>query len=470
MKRKRKELMVKLFEKTNPTPIKEENARKVVNLSTLSRGLSSRLGEDFNDENDMKIVGITGSKGKSTTAYFVHQYLKSQGYRSILYSSIEIDSPTSYDAEGEAVENPIRDERMLLDALVQAESYDADYLILEINERSIFRGYTKDIPFDVRFITNIIPHHNDSLYPPEQYVAIKKSFFENIPDDDNCICIHGIDEKVIFDSMKSLTNKPIRVFGSRYVANVRGIDENSIDYLLYPSNSPLDTLKGLNMAFRAGNNHYNLTTNILMPFNAINILGSIAILDVLGVYNNNRYQEMIGNIVIPGRNQKTVFNGRTILVSNHLIPELEILKTYKERGEFKRLVLVVGTSGEGYKTWVREFPDEVYHRERQKNLQFAYNYIKKHADYVYITTSDPAASDKDELLSRQASLLDGYLEYEKVDDRKLAIRKAIVNSQEGDLIYISGRANRRIFCETFNKLRLFRDQDVVEETLNDLSW
>ena len=461
-----------LLTKVSPSPLNMNliKSKKTQQIGQRIKSINKLSLSKESEPKQLQIIGVTGSKGKSTTAYIIHQYLKSQGYRSILYSSIEIDSPTSYNAKGEAVENPLRDERMLLDAIVQAEAYDADYLILEVNERSIAKGYVKDIPFSIRLITNIIPTHNDDFYPPEEYVAIKKSFFEEIPETEDCVCIYGLEDKQIFESMSSLNNKPKKIFGSRYVAQKKGILEDKFDYLLYGRETPMDTIHGLDISFRINSKHERIESKMIMPYNAMNILASIAVLDTLGIYKNDKFQDMIRNFKVPGRDEKTEVRGRIIIVSSHLTPELEIFKQYKDRKEIKNIKVVLGTSGEGYITWVKEFSEDVHKREKERSLVFAYNYLKKYADYVYITTTDIGESDPKMLLNKQAGLLDKDTGYELEVDRKKAIRKAIIDSKEGDLIYISGRGNRRIMCDSRDTIKLHVDQEVVKDILDELKW
>ena len=132
-------------------------------------------------------------------------------------------------------------------ALNGAIKYGADYLIIEVNERTIEKGYVKNIPFDIRAITNIIPSHNTLLYTPEQYVAIKKSFFQNIPAEDECTCIYGLTNKDLFYEMISLNNNKYKTFASEYVAGLKGIPQEEINYMLHPNGSnAFDTLDGLN--------------------------------------------------------------------------------------------------------------------------------------------------------------------------------------------------------------------------------
>ena len=77
-----------------------------------------------------------------------------------LYRSICVDSPVSYIDKNQACELPIKDKEMLLDIVEQAENYKAEYLVLEVSERAIEKGYVKDVPFDIKILTNLNPFHN----------------------------------------------------------------------------------------------------------------------------------------------------------------------------------------------------------------------------------------------------------------------------------------------------------------------
>ena len=109
-----------------------------LNKKIESKNKFDRLKEEYKnkkrkDDKELKIIGITGSRGKSTVAYIVHEYLKQIGKRSVLYSSLGVDSPASIIKKEEAIELAVTSTESLLSILEEAENYDADYLILEIN-------------------------------------------------------------------------------------------------------------------------------------------------------------------------------------------------------------------------------------------------------------------------------------------------------------------------------------------------
>lgn len=467
----------KLIKQYTPRP--KKNVETIVNsdrpdfnvinskaTSTLESimGNSTVIGDEEKGCN-LKIIGITGSRGKSSVAYIVHEYLKGLGYKSVLYSSIKIDSPLSLCAENTAVENPLRDEQMLLDAIDEAISYQADYLIMEVNERAIKKGLSKDIPFDVRVITNIIPKHNSIFY--SDYVELKKTFFKEA--NSNTTFISALINKETIELKAELNSSKFVSYSSEYICGVYGLNVNDVDFLLRPSDKQFDSINGLNMIVRTKNNSYNLSTNLIMPYNALNITCCVAILETLNVFNDLKFQDFIRKIVIPGRDEIIKVANRTIMISTNLVPHLENLKRYKVNGEINKIILVTGATGLNFTSWVKEFSDNTYIQEKEFAIKFAYNYINSNCDVVYITTSDSGAANKISLVDYQAKLLDEKVTCIKEVDRRLAIYKAIENSKENDVIFISGRGNRHIMCDSNDTVKIHLDKDVVEEILEEMN-
>lgn len=413
-------------------------------------------------ESKMKIIGITGSHGKSSVAFMIHEYFKKMGYKSVLYSSISIDSPASYRKTNEAVENPLRDEQMLLNAIEEAYAYNADYLVLEVNERAIKKGLTKDIPFDLRIITNINPTHNTFFYP--DYVQVKKRFFEEVSPDDNVTCLFGGDNKDIFMSLFESNTKAKVTFMSNYVMEKRGVTRDKVNYLL-TANNVFDSINGLEFIVKTNKVSFGINTKMLFPHTALNITCAIAALNTLGAYEHQVFSEFIKELVIPGVDEVFKYNNRTIIITRSISPHLEILNKYKSNGEIAKIHLVVGASGLGYKTWKKEFLDESYINEKEYSLKFAFGYADKYVDNFYITVSDSGAIDHAELLNYQASFVRETKMVETIDDRKEAITLAIKNSGKDDVVIISGRGNRRIMCTAYDNREFLLDSEIVNNII-----
>lgn len=415
---------------------------------------------------NLKIVGITGSNGKTTTALIVHEYLKSIGLKSVLFASCGIDLEISnYDKNSE-VDIPIFNETSLINAIDGAIKERADYLILEINERTIEKGYIEGIPFSIRALTNIVPKHNTLSYTEEEYVNIKKSFF-TFDDEDDCTCIYTLTEKELLEELISQNNKPYKVVSSEYVARVKGVEDEKIDYMLHQGTKEFDSLEGLNFNIKTKTKDVECHTNLIMPFNALNITLAYAILDSLGEMEDSKFNQLLEEIKIPGRDEVIKYNGRTIIISVTCTPHLEILKKYKESNKINNIILITGSFGNGFNSWLSEYKDENFKNYVNESMRWAYSYFIKNADKIYITTNDYASSNVSELLKSQENEIKGKIAYEVIENRKAAIKKAIEESEEGDVIFISGRGNRKVFCNNTKSVEMYLDKEIVNKEIRE---
>lgn len=419
------------------------------------------------EESNLKIIGITGSVGKSTTAFIVHEYLKMLGYKSVLYSSAKIDSPASIINSDEACEISLNSEEELLDIIDEVEAYGADFLVLEVNESTIEKGITKEIPFTVRALTNLNPKHNLERYSDTEYVEIKKTFFKDI--EDECKCVLGFQSynKELLEELLKLNDFEKLVFTTNYIANINGIDPNKATCLLTGLESTLD---GLKLNIRVKDEKYKLESKLMMSYNALNFLGAMTILEALDILDVKQFEKCIYDINIPGRAEVFKANGRLIVVDAHLPKMLECLKGFKDNGLISKIKVVVGSMGHGFKTWEDRFNSEQFKEKHKKNKKFAMGLLKQYADFVYLTENDNAADKVLDICLELQEYLDNKVNSVIIEDREEAIRKAIEESEKGDVIFISGRGNRRILCNTSKTMKLLKDSEVVSKIIKEKRW
>lgn len=418
-------------------------------------------------EKELKVIGITGSRGKSTTALLIHEYLKSLGYKSILYSSVKIDSPVTNINPNVGCEVSFKNEEDLLNIIEEADVYGAEYLVLEVNENTLAKGFLNDEPFDVRVLTNLNSKHNLEEYTEEEYVNLKKSFFKDI--EEECKCIYGFQDysKDLLDELLQLNKYSKYIASSNYIANVKGVNSEDVTCLLTKLDSNID---GMKLEFKLNGKAYNLDTNLLMSYNALNILTVLTTLDVLEVLDVQKFEEVLNNLVIPGRAEVFKANGRLIVIDTHLPAMLDCLKTLKKRDKVKKIKVVVGATGYGYKNWEKRFKTEEFAKQRKEYRRYAMNLLKDVVDYVYLTESDNGKENVMDICTELQSYLDKNISSTIIVDREKAIRQAILESQEGDVVFISGRGNRRVLCNGETTMKLLKDSEAVEKVLKELKW
>lgn len=149
---------------------------------------------------------------------------------------------------------------------------------------------------------------------------------------------------------------------------------------------------------------------------------------------------------------------------------LEGLYSFKEKGLIKKIKVVVGAIGTGFKTWNEKFKSEHFLEQHKINKKFCMNLLKKYSDFIYLTENDNASDSVSDICIELQGYLDGQVPSVIIEDREQAIREAIKESEEGDVIFISGRGNKRTLCNSYSTMKLLKDSEVVEEVLKEIGW
>ena len=264
-----------------------------------------------------------------------------------------------------------------------------------------------------------------------------------------------------------LNNFPKFVCSSNYIATLNGLEKEKVTCLL----TGLDNeLSGMKLQFKMNEYTYDVQTSLLMPYNALNILTALTTLEVLGVLNVNTFEKSLEKLVIPGRAEVFKVKDRLIVIDTHLPAMLDCLKVLKEQRKVNKIKVVVGSTGYGYKYWEERFKTEKFAKQRKEYRKYAMNLLKGIVDYVYLTESDNGKENAIDICNELQGYLDKNIDSVIIVDRAEAIKKAILDSQEKDVIFISGRGNRRLLCNSETTFKLVKDGDVVEKVIKELGW
>ena len=441
-----------------------------INLGNLEQGgvLPFSLQTPFNIDT-VKVIGVVGSRGKTTTCFIIHEFLKAIGKKSMLYSSAKIDSPAGFSDPEEGGETPLRSETIMLQLLLEAESYQPEFIVLEVNESAISRGFVKDIPFTARVLTNIFSNHHIDIEPEEQYVDTIKSFFRTnvFNEEAKALNIFGLTGNLQREGLNELINlnqSKSYIFGSKHIAEVRNTNSTNFDSLLL---NCFHNIEGMEIEVSLKHEIHKFNTKMIMPYNALNITCALTVLQALDIFEADIFQKVISDLSIPGREEVFNFPDFKVISGLFLFPILEVLADYRNKGEINKIRLVTGASGTGFNGWEREVTSHFYVSQRSIMRREAMNYAKRFVDHIYLTESDSAAENPENICQELQRYIGNTVTSEIIINREEAIKKAIKDSESGDVLIISGRGNRNALVVSRTEAILFKDSNIIKSLMGE---
>lgn len=362
-----------------------------------------------NPAEKLKVIGITGTKGKTTTTYLVKSILEQTGRKVGLIGTIE----TIIGEEKIPANNTTPESFILQETFAKMVEAGLDSVVMEVSSQGLMLHRTQGFVFDYGIFTNLEPDHigpneHDSF---EHYMECKGLLFRQ--------CKTGIvncDDKHYQDVIKDHTCE-ILTYGLNSEA-----DYKAEDMELVRENGHIGvsfTVKGKT----------NMQVEIPTPgrFSVYNALTAVAICDQFGA-GKEAVGKALKQASVKGRIELVkVSNEFTLMIDYaHNAMALEsLLGTLKEY-EPNRLVSVFGCGG-----------------NRSKLRRYEMGEVSgKLADLTIITSDNPRFEEPAEIMNDiETGMKKTNGEYIKIEDRKEAIRYAILNGQPGDIIVLAGKGH-----------------------------
>lgn len=382
----------------------------------------------------LKLVGITGTNGKTTTATIMYQLFQSLGFRTGLLSTVENCIGDEVIQASHTTPDAVQINH-LLDKMVKA---GCEYAFMEVSSHAIDQHRIESLQFKGGVFTNISKDHLEYHGSMKAYIEVKKKFFDNLPKDS--FALVNIDDKRGEVMLQNTAATPYR-YSLRSMADYRAkLIEN--------------TAQGLHLEM----NGSEMFARLIGGFNAYNLLAaySTAILleqdddEVLRVLSGLKGAAGRASYVRDPRGEITA-----VVDYAHTTDAIDkichTLKDLLPKGN--QLLTVFGCGGD---------------RDKAKRSLMT-KAACDHSNIVIITTDNPRTENPEAILDDMAAGIPEGMKTKvlRISDRKSAILTACNMAKSGDVVLVAGKGHEN-YQEINGEKHPFDDTKVLESFFNTL--
>ncbi len=371
--------------------------------------------------NDMKIIGITGTNGKTTSCFLTYQILNKLGIKCAYIGTIGFYLKDKV----RNLPNTSVDIADLYGLLVEAYENDYKYVCLEVSSQGLSMDRFKTISFDIAAFTNLTQDHLDYHKTMNNYCLAKQQLFKQLKKDGKAI-INADDKYKDYYLLKDNNNITFGLNGDYKIDDLKFTNKYSV------------------LEYSYQNKNYQIKTNLIGEYNIYNLLTAIVICHELGL-DLNKINSVLDNLNMPsGRMERIDYNNNLIIVDYAHTPDAisNIIKTIKPicKGN---LYVTFGCTGSRDKT----------------KRPIMTNIVLENVTKAIITIDDPHDEDPSDIVK---DMLNGitFNNYEVCLDRKKAIHKGINLLKDNDILLILGKGHEEFIIFKDKKIP-FNDKKEV---------
>ncbi|QDO93622.1 UDP-N-acetylmuramoyl-L-alanyl-D-glutamate--2,6-diaminopimelate ligase [Formosa sediminum] len=386
-----------------------------------------------NPSENLKLVGVTGTNGKTTIATLLYQLFKAAGYKVGLLSTVKIlINDTVYPATHTTPDS------LNINAYLSLMNQEGvEFCFMEVSSHGIHQKRTEGLHFVGGVFTNLSHDHLDYHNTFAEYRDVKKTFFDQLPK--TAFALVNVDDKN-GEVMLQNTKAAKYTYGLKNYADYRAqILENQFTGLLLKINDN------------------EVWSRLIGHFNASNLLAIYGVAELLGLENDETLRLISGLESVTGRFQYLISDSKiTAIVDYAHTPDalqnvLETINSIRTKNE--DLITVVGCGGNRDKT------------KRPKMGRIAAAMSTK----VVFTSDNPRFEDANAIIEEIEQGVEPmyFKKTMSISDRRQAIKTACQLAQPNDIILIAGKGH-----ETYQDIKGerfdFNDFEIVNQYLKQL--
>ncbi len=380
----------------------------VVEETSLALGVCAHAFYDYPSRN-IKLVGITGTNGKTTTTTLLHKLYMQLGYKTGLISTVVNLIGNEEIPATHTTPNPIELNRLLADMVNEGCSH----CFMEVSSHAVSQHRIAGLEFTGAAFTNITHDHLDYHGTFKAYIEAKKGFFDNLPK--SAFALVNVDDKngtVMVQNTKAVVSTYALKSHADFMVKVL---ENSFSGLLL-------TINGI-----------ECWTKLIGDFNAYNVATVYGISQLLG-NDSTEVLTILSNLdAVEGRFQFTQSVSKIMAIVDyaHTPDALEnVLKTIENiRTRNEQVITVVGCGGD---------------RDTTKRPEMA-RIACEMSNKVILTSDNPRTEDPAQILKDMEAGVEAHqtMKTLTIQDREQAIKTAVSMAQPGDIILIAGKGHEK---------------------------
>ena len=377
----------------------------------------------------LKLVGITGTNGKTTTVTLLHRLFRQLGHHAGLISTIVNKIDEEELPAGHTTPDALELNRLLC-RMVEA---GCEYCFMEVSSHAVVQRRIAGLEFAGALFSNITHDHLDFHKTMQAYIAAKKGFFDTLPA--SAWALVNVDDKN-GRVMVQNTRAAVKTYALRQAADFHGkIIEEGFDGMLL------------------GIGNDEVWCRLVGRFNAYNLLAIYGAAVLSGVPQAEALRQLSLLEPAPGRFQYVSGRGITAIVDYAHTPDAlqNVLDTIRDlRRPTQQIITVVGCGGD---------------RDKTKRPEMA-RIAKRLSDKLVLTSDNPRTEQPDAILDDMEAGLDAeQLSHTvRITDRRQAIRTACLMAREGDIILVAGKGHEK-YQEVNGVRSHFDDVEELEKEL-----
>ena len=397
-----------------------QDARK-----TLSKVASSFYG---NPSKKLKVIGITGTNGKTTTASLIYSILKNAKFKVAQIGTLGITGEK--EIQSNSLTTP--DAVTLQKTFSSLHKNNFTHVVMEVSSHSLSQNRVDNVDFDIALFTNLTSDHLDYHKDIESYFTAKSILFEMLRPDAIAIANNSAS------------------FGKRIIKKCKS---HHITYsATNKSDITFDNLKvkmdGISGRANISDKSYKIKSRLIGDFNSENILAAVACAHFLKIETDKIEKGIEKCSSIPGRMEMLkLANGVKVIIDYAHTPDAyeKVLLNVKELNlNFKNLYVLFGAGGD---------------RDKSKRKRMG-SIVENFATHAFIVPDNPRTEDQVAIFK---DIKSGFKKnnYTLFNDRDLGVKTVISNSKKNDIVVILGKGRENY--QIIGKNKVYQsDLDIIK--------